>query len=61
MVTDIETKKSRYVEFDREKLNDEIDVKTPGVGIFAILPNFITKRLYPQQYFGTERYPDWKL
>lgn len=58
--TDIATKKSVYLEFDREELNRELEEKSPNGG-FAAFADSIAALINPRRHFGTERYPDWKI
>jgi TolB protein len=60
MVVDIETLKKKRLNFERESLDAEIDSEPKGIGLFAFLPENLRRKLYPQSYFGTERYPDWQ-
>ncbi|MBL7197630.1 MAG: PD40 domain-containing protein [Candidatus Omnitrophica bacterium] len=61
MVTNIEKMKLANIDFDRGPLETEIDAEPQAVGIFCFLPESIVRKTYPQSYFGTERYPDWKF
>lgn len=61
MVMDIEKMKLNRIDFDRQPLEDEIGAEPKCVAIFCLLPENITRMFYPDQYFGTERYPDWKF
>jgi len=57
-VMDMANMKSQELAFDRGPLEDEIQVSDQGVGIFALLPG-LSRKLYPGDYFGTERFPHW--
>lgn len=61
MVMDVEKMRSSRIDFDRQPLEDEIGAEPESAGIFSFLPKSITRMFYPDQYFGTERYPDWKF
>jgi len=61
MVVDIERMRTSKIDFDREPLDTEIDSVPQGVFLFSLLPKNILRKFYPQSYFGTERYPDWKF
>jgi hypothetical protein len=61
MIMDIEKMKISKLDFDRSPLEQEIDAKPQCVGLFCLLPEGIIRKTYPDTYFGTERYPDWKF
>ena len=60
MVLDIGKMKAGRLEFDRKPLEQEIDAEIKCAGLFCLLPESIIRKTYPETYFGTERYPDWK-
>lgn len=59
MVFDVGRLKQQSVNFDREPLDKEFE-DTRCTGLFCLLPKSIVVKIYPETYFGTERYPDWK-
>ncbi|MFH1413796.1 MAG: DPP IV N-terminal domain-containing protein [Candidatus Omnitrophota bacterium] len=61
MVFDVESIKLSKIDFDRGSLEKEINAETRCTGLFCLLPESIIKKTYPENYFGTERYPDWKF
>ncbi len=60
-VVDMDTFASRPLDFDRSRLEEEIEVETRGFLLFRFLPEPWRRRFYREDYFGTERYPDWKF
>jgi len=60
MAMDIEKMKAGKIDFDRTSLDFEIDAETKTTGLFFLLPESLIRKTYPDVYFGTERYPDWK-
>lgn len=44
---------------DREPLEWDIGATPEAVGLFALLPKSVIRTFYPEEYFGTERCPDW--
>lgn len=60
-IMDIEKMKASSVDFDRSSLESEIEAVTECTGLFCLLPENIIRKTYPDTYFGSERYPDWKF
>ncbi len=46
---------------DREPLEREISAIPDATGLFTLLPQSVIRKFYPEEYFGTERCPDWTL
>jgi len=61
MIMDIEKMKAGKIDFDRSPLDSEIDAEPKTTGLFFLLPESLIRKTYPDTYFGTERYPDWKF
>lgn len=61
VVMDIQKTKASQLDFDRKLLDEEIDAEPQGAFLFSLLPESLRRKFYPDQYFGTERYPDWKF
>jgi len=40
-------------------MEEGTNAKHVGLLLFALLPESVVKKIYPKEYFGTERYPDW--
>ncbi|HSA32068.1 MAG TPA: hypothetical protein P5160_09770, partial [Candidatus Omnitrophota bacterium] len=59
-VMDVQSRKKEKLKFDRTKLELEIDAEVKGAMFFKYLPVNIARLFYPHQFFGAERYPDWK-
>ncbi len=60
MVVDLEKMKTEALKFDRAELEAEIKSPPLAYGIFSLLPEGIRRKFYPDYYFGSERFPDWK-
>ena len=60
MVVDLQNMKSQALKFDRSELEAEIKSPPLAYGIFSMLPEGIRRKFYPDYYFGSERFPDWK-
>jgi Tol biopolymer transport system component len=60
MIMDLEKIKSSKVDFDRTPLEEEVDAYIKCSGVFCLLPEQLVRKTYPDSYFGTERFPDWK-
>ncbi len=60
VVMDLESSKIDRLDFDRRLIEGEVGAHPhPLAYIFCILPERIIRMTYPDEYFGTERYPDW--
>ncbi|RJP28023.1 MAG: hypothetical protein C4533_05985 [Candidatus Omnitrophota bacterium] len=60
MVVDLQKMIKSKIDFDRSGIEAEIDAEPKGFGIFSFFPDGVVRKFYPEAYFGTERYPDWK-
>ena len=58
-VVDVSTGKDRSLEFDRTAIEGELGAQAKGTMFFKLLPQAILRKMYPDTYFGKERYPDW--
>jgi tricorn protease-like protein len=60
-VIDLQQQDLTSLDFNRARLEDEIDAHTSSIGLFSLLPESIIRKTYPDMFFGTERSPDWKF
>jgi TolB protein len=69
LIIDIEKMKTSKVDFDCQPLDYEIDAEPKSIFIFELIPAIrdksafrdFVRKTYPDTYFGTERFPDWKF
>ncbi|HPB68869.1 MAG TPA: hypothetical protein PKU74_08200, partial [Candidatus Omnitrophota bacterium] len=60
MVVDLQTMKAQALRFNRSELEAKINSLPLAYGIFSLLPESLRRKFYPDYYFGSERFPDWK-
>ncbi|MDP2654806.1 MAG: DPP IV N-terminal domain-containing protein [Candidatus Omnitrophota bacterium] len=58
-VADTQTPDIGAIRFDRKALEREIGAEAKGAFFFQFLPEPIRRKFYPENFFGTDRYPDW--
>jgi hypothetical protein len=51
--------RSYSLELDRSALEAEIEARRHPFFLTSLLPDFLVRPIYGEEYFGSERYPDW--
>lgn len=59
-IIDVATTEVLDFGYSRKPLEVEIGAQVKPVWLFSYLPQALTRQLYSEDYFGTERYPHWK-
>ncbi len=59
MIMDVGQLKMTKLDFDRAFLAEELDAQVKKIGLFYFLSDSCVRLLYPKDYFGSERFPDW--
>ena len=58
-IVEVASGKAAGLAFDRTMLEIEAGATARSYGLFALLPQALTRSFYGEHYFGSERYPHW--